>query len=225
MITNNNRNANIEPIVIKNIREIFVSLVGSIFFLVIGLYFFLGGLFEACGWWGIFFGLMVTGAFVLARFVEGTLSKVSLFTGISFSIYLIYAHTEIVIFAFIAIGAFVVSFLCFYLFKMFKKGVVIDVANDRIGIPGFGKSVNSWQDFLHTFKYIEIPISAIESISTDESVSVDEKNGNVTHYYYINISGSSIGSYCISLDDKGKQQQIWTILANANKMGVPVLNR
>lgn len=144
-------------------------------------------------------------------------------------------------FVMLGVGAVIASFMglfiigiplaimCFYRYKVLKDGIVLNLDTGRLQFPGGQIAANQITDYLskdfilQMFKRFDIAVNDIQIINKKVNVSVDDK-GKPTYRYTLQLSGK-FGSAAVTFVDEGKCDQCFAMIAQANNMGIPVVNR
>ena len=127
----------------------------------------------------------------------------------------------------------IILFAAFKYLQVNFHGVVINVANDEILIPGPGVVPNdvteyvkpSW--FLQHFRIYKYKLSDIRGISTQRSVKfVDPSKtskGSVIVRYLLTVNGD-FGSHKLTFHSEQKRDQLYSLIRELNHMGTPIMH-
>lgn len=111
--------------------------------------------------------------------------------------------------------------LYFLKYQQIKEGYLINLAERTFSFPASYASANSISELFSPeyisrvlgLKRITVPVSDIREISSYYS-----------GHYYVRINGN-FGAYQLCFKDKGKRDELYSLIVQINNMGTPVVNR
>ena len=114
-----------------------------------------------------------------------------------------------------------VAALYFLKYQQIKEGYLIDLSERTFSFPASYASANSISELFSPeyisrvlgLKRITVPVSDIREISSYYS-----------GHYYVRINGN-FGAYQLCFKDKGKRDELYSLIVQINNMGTPVVNR
>lgn len=152
-------------------------------------------------------------------------------TGIAFLIclFLLYVcltdfrYTDKMVFT----GIIIATLVIYFRIRVIYEGIKIDILNDTLSYPGGGISFNNFEETLSNlnqfFKRYSHRLSTIQYIKATDKRFMDKK-GNI-HYTYILTFTSSSNTVDLKFSTSSKRDQVYSLIANINNMGIPINRR
>jgi len=141
---------------------------------------------------------------------------------------------DTLIFGFFAPFLLIFSVMAFLMLKANVNRFVIDMKKDTLEYPGGGIAAPSFFSYFSPafwfqgFKRYTLTISDIQSIKqydeTKARVSKEDYKVRTTTTYLLNMNGK-FGAIPFRFSTEGKRDELYTLIAQMNEMGSPILNR
>lgn len=152
-------------------------------------------------------------------------------TGIVFLICLFLLFTCLTNFRYadkmVFVGVIVATLVSYFRIRVIYEGIKIDVLNDVLSYPGGGISFNDFEETLSNlnqfFKRYSHKLSTIQYIKATDKRFMDKK-GNIRYTYILTFTSSS-NTVDLKFSTSSKRDQVYSLIANINNMGIPINTR
>ncbi|MGJ0344326.1 hypothetical protein CJ671_00600 [Aliarcobacter cryaerophilus] len=117
--------------------------------------------------------------------------------------------------------------ICFLRLRAIWSGVVVDTAKNTLIYYGGKKSANSFFEYfspIFWFQYFlrfKVKLNEISQMHTTEEFEKGYGENNYKWVSYIQFDGN-FGTFKIKFTDKGKRDQLYSLVRSVNQMGSPI---